>query len=378
MITPGAKRYDVILRNQYYLRELLEGVTLEDSLEEIAYRAIIRVSITDDFPEIGPGDEIRVSGVPFDGSGMVYLLHPGVIWECDSKDKGHKTLTVTAYDRTIYLQQSEDENILPAGQTASQRLRKYAADWQIPIASIPETGVALSKAVYRPRSIHSMIMADLKETVKKGGKMYRPRMTPNGLELYELGTNKTVWVLESNQNIKELNQLRTLQGAVTQAKVLGTQEKSRASQMNVKLNTDGMSDAELEEYIRKYAAGSTGKKAGGKKPKTKQDIPSPVLAIEKGETAKYGTIQKIIQDSEIKSVAQARKAAKEMLAGMQESFSVVAIDINTIRAGDMVRLNGLDLLVISVQHNLGSPGEMTVEVAWPDVVKRRVYGYGSI
>ena len=354
MITPGGNKYEVVLADRYYLRELVESIVLEDSIEEIAYRATIRLVVTPDMPAVGPGQACRVSGIPFGGSSMVYLLHPGVVWECESETSGMKHMSMTVYDRTIYLAKSEDEYLLPAGQTASQRLKKYAADWGIPVGNIPETGIPLAKAVYRAQSIYSMIMADLKETVKKGGKMYRPRMTPNGLELFELGSNPVVWSFELDQNVETLSQRRTLEGAATQVKVLGTERKAR------EVNTSGMT---LEEIGRKFGA-----EAG-----QQIELPSPVLAIEKGETSKYGTLQRVIQDSEIKTVAQAREAARRMLSGVQETFTVTAVDVNTIRAGEKVMLSGKELLVISVRHELGDPGHMMMELATPEYVQRRYY-----
>jgi len=331
MINPGLQKYEVVLANKYFLRELVENITLEDSLDEIAHRATVRLVVTTEFQQIGiaPGQEMRVSGVPFGGNAMVYLLHPGVLWDCESDAKGQKHLTATIYDRTIYLARSEDEYLLPAGQTASQRLRRYAGDWNIPVASLPDTSVQLSKAVYRVQSIYKMIQADLKETVAKGGQMYRPRMTPNGLELFKLGSNQTVWVLEANQNAEEINQRRYLEGTVTRVKVLGS---------------------------------------------APDDARSPVLALEKGEIAKFGTLQKVIQDSKITTAAAAKRAAKEQLSGIQETFSVQGIDINTIRAGDKVQLNNTGLIVTSARHELGSPGHMLLELASEGYIRRRYYG----
>lgn len=329
MINPGLKKYEIVLDNNYYLRELIESITLEDSLDEIAYRASIQVVVTDDLPEIEPGQEIRVSGVPFDGNTMVYLLHPGVVWDCNSNTQGVKHLPMTVFDRSIYIAKSEDEYLFPAGQTASQRLKKYCSDWGIPLGQIPDTEVALAKAIYRAQPIWSMITADLKETVDKGGEMYTPRMTPDGLELFKLGSNIPIWVLESGQNIEQVDQNRTLEGTVTQVKVLGNASENQRS---------------------------------------------PVLAIIKGETTKYGTLQKVLSDSKVTTAGQAKTAGQKMITGMQETVTVTGIDISTIRAGDKVSLNGWELLVASVRHDLGSPGHMTLELASADYIRGRYYG----
>lgn len=325
--------YEVVLQNKYFLRELVEGITLKDSLDQISYQGTIQLKIPASFPGIEPGQEIRISGVPFigegssDGGSMVPLLHPGVVWECSSTIQQTKHMTVTVYDRTIYLAKSEDECLFPAGGTASQRLRKYAADWSIKLGSVPDTKTKLKKAVYRPQTLYSMIMSDLKETVKAGGEMYIPRMTPGGLTLFQIGGNSTVWILEQ---LEEATQNRTLEGTVTRVKVIGSEDRS-------------------------------------------ENAPSKVLAVASGETAKYGVLQRIVQDENVKTASAAKKFAESMLTGQGQTYNVTCVDLNTVRAGDKVNFNGLNLIVTSVSHQLGDPGHMTLELATIDDVKRRYF-----
>ncbi|TMV48112.1 phage portal protein [Paenibacillus mesophilus] len=330
------RAYEVVLDNRYMLGDLIESMTLEESLDEIAYRATVNMMMPADFPGIRPGQEIRVSGIPYRGSDMVYLLNPGVVWECQNSYRGADRLEVTLYDRTIYLAKSDDEYLFPAGQTASQRLEKYAADWNIPLGQIPDTVYTLSKKVYRSQSIYSMIVSDLKETARKGGWMYRPRMTPNGLELFPIGGNETVWALEPGGNLESITQRRTLEGAVTKVKVLGKEDNPESA--------------------------------------------TEILAVETKETELYGTLQKVVMDSDITTVSEAVTAAKSFLAGIQETLSVSAIDVNTIRAGDKVELvgSGMELIVTSVKHELGRPGKMNLELASLDYVKRRCFLDGPV
>lgn len=328
--------YEVVLDNKHYLRELIESITLKDSLEQIAYEATIQLKVPAEGMQIEPGQNIRISGIPFDGNNMVYLLHPGVVWDLNSNTKGSKHITVVVYDRTIYLMKSEDEYFFKSGGTASQRLKKYATDWKIPLGNIPNISTKLSKATHRAQPIYNMITSDLQETVKKGGDMYIPRMTPAGLELFKIGSNKTVWNLEA---VEDVTQVRTLEGALTKVKVIGNAEQS----------------------------GKSG-----------PDSPSPVLAIASSpEIPKLGTLQKIVQDEDTKTAAAAKKLAQSMLTGVNETFTIRALDINTLRAGDLVRFNGLKLIVTSVTHELGSPGHMSMELASLDFVKRRYFlNYG--
>lgn len=320
--------YEVVLQNKYYLGGLIESISLTDSLDMISYQGTFNMKIPADFPGIEPGQEIRVSGTPFGGSSKAYLLHPGVVWECSSSVDQSKHMRVSFYDRTIYLARSEDECLFSAGGTATQRLKKYAADWNIKLAlSIPDTNKRLKKAVYRAQTIYNMIMSDLKETVKAGGDMYIPRMTPSGLGLFKIGSNETVWVLGG---IESSTQNRTLEETVTKVKVLGT--------------ADG-----------------------------KEDAPSKVLAIATGETAKYGVLQRIVQDDDVKSAEAAKKLAQSKLTGIGETYTVQCIDLNTIRAGDRVSWGGQQLIVTGVTHELGNPGHMTLDLTTLADVKRRYF-----
>ncbi|OMF14352.1 phage portal protein [Paenibacillus amylolyticus] len=324
--------YKVIVDDKYDITKLVETITLKDSLDQIAYQANIRlaVSASSGLPSISPGMAVRISGVPFGEKSMVHLLHPAVIWEVESSNSGTKRLSLTVYDRMIYLEKSEDEFLLPKDQTATQRLKTYAKEWKIPYATLPETKTKLSKAVYRSQTIFSMMFADLKETAKSGGEMYHPRMTPGGLQLFQVGSNAKVYELD---RLIDLTQMRTLEGAVTKVKVMAASESPSG-----------------------------------------KEVPSKVLAIEQNGVEELGTLQKLIEDDQVKSTTAAKKLAKSHLTGIQEIFTISAPDVNTIRAGDAVLLKGLKLIVMSVSRDLSAgPGTMTLELGTAEMVKRRYY-----
>jgi len=319
--------YEVVFDKRYDLTELIEDLSLEDSLESIAYCANIKLAVTPDMPVISPGQELRVAGVPFGKKKKENLLNPGVVWECHSVNTGRKHLTVTAYEKTIYLAKSDDERLMPAGQTATDRIKLYAKEWGIPVGNMADTRIKLARNIKRTQTIMAMILEDLKETVDKGGALYRTRMTERGLELVEIGGNPVVWELEA---IEDVTQNRTLEGAITQVKVIGPQES--------------------EEWVSK------------------------TLVVMSKDTEKYGTLQKLIMDNKVETVEQAKKVAAKTLLGLQETVSVNALDINTIRAGDRVRLNGWELIVMKVRHQLGNPGRMELELASEAKVRRDYLG----
>ncbi len=313
---------DVVLDDRYSLADSVESVSLEEGLQDIAARASVNLVVTSGFPILGPGQALQVfwAGKP---------IFDGVVWECSSVARGRKQLTVTAYDRTVYLAKSEDECLLPAGETAAQRLRRYAAAWGVGLGSVADTKVALAKDVRRSQSIYSMIRADLVETVRKGGGMFRARMAGRTLELAQLGANLAPWLLTVGQNVSEVSQRRTLEGSRTKVKVLG--------------QATGEELAEVR-----------------------------VTAL--GDTARFGTLQGLLQDSRITTPAEAKTAGEQALVGLQETLSVGVLGIEPIRAGDVADLDGVRHLVTRVAHNLApGPGRMSLDLASADHVRRLFY-----
>lgn len=345
MITPGIVSYDVVLQGGHFLREAVEKITLEERLDEIAYRATIDMTVPGDqytgMPIIKPGHEMQVIGVPFGSSTISHVFNAGIAWDVQIVNQQRRHWNVIMYDKTIYMAKSEDEYFFEEGTTASQRIRQIAGDWGLPIHSIPDTGQPLAKALHRAKNLWSIIQEALQETAEKSGRMWRLRMmpgtitttpkykfTPGGLELVELGKNDPVWVLEFESNLEQVTQRQSLDGAVTKVKVLGNASK---------------------------------------------DARSPVLGVVTGET-NLGTLQKVHTEHKATDAAAAMKVANNMLAGVQETVNVTAIDINTIRAGDHVHVEGWpELLAISVKHDCGSPGHMSLQLADVKYIRRRYY-----
>jgi hypothetical protein len=327
MITPGKNPYDVILAEQYSLRELIEEITIEESLDEVAARCSITLAVTPDLPGIVPGMQMAVHGMPFNGSGSVLFLD-GIVWTKNPSRRGREQLSLTIYDRAIYLAKSEDEYLFDAGQTATGIIRTITGDWNIPSDTIAETGVTLAKQVFRSQTLYNMLARTLRETAAKGGNLYRLRMSAENLELVQIGANKTVWMLESGTNLQDVSCQQSLDGVVTQVKVLGNAEEEGRS---------------------------------------------PVMAVVKRDTEKYGTIQKVVQNAKITNAGEAHKAGQQQLAGVEETYTATAIDINTLRAGDRVSLDGTELIVTSIRHRLGSPGQMSLDLASLETVRRRYF-----
>lgn len=334
IVTPGPCKYEVVLQDKYFLRECIQKLSLEDRLDEIAYSAKVTLAVPGDqftgLPIIKPGMEIRVSGTKFGESNYSYLIQPGVVWDVEIANKARRNWNLTIYDRLIYLAKSKDEYLWKEGEKASDRIARICGDWGVTVKDIPDTGQGLAAGTCRAKPLWGIIQDTLKETAGKSGRLFTVRMQPDGLEIFEIGTNKDVWVFEFGANLESVSQKQTLSGAVTKVKVLGKASKGERA---------------------------------------------PVSSVHTGETDKLGTIQEIISDQKAIDDGTAGAKAEGMLAGIQETVKVEAIDINTIRKGDKVIVDGWQdgLYVMSVRHELGTPGKMQMELATKEYIRRKYY-----
>lgn len=326
---------DLILKNKYKIQILSESVTLKDVIDGIAYTLNISLVETEELKSTGiaKGDSIQLYDSEF-GTGNYAQIFSGIIWDLD-KSKKSKKISITGKERTVVIEESDDERLWNDGQTADQRAKIIASDWEIPIGSFANTGIALAKDK-RKESLYSMIKKDLKETAQKGGKLYRLRMDTS-LNLIELGTNTPVYKLDNI--IDDLNEKDSLDGAVTQVKVLGKEDS---------------------------------KKSGGSD--EKELVLSPVIGVFKKDTENYGTIQKIIDDEKVDDYAKAQAKADCLFSTGETSKTISCRkDINTLRSGDNVSVYGEIVCITEITHNLGSAGKMNLTVMKIDDVRRKFY-----
>lgn len=313
--------YSVILRNSIKLDNLNLEISLSESIDSIAYTAHIRFVAPMDL-KFMEGDAIEIVKNMDPGKGTVFK---GVIWHKTTDTKHTKLASLICKERTIYIEKSEDEYLFKEGTTATQRAKQMCNDWGIPIGNFEDTKIPLAKSPPKIGTIYGMMLDDLKETAQKGGDLFRYRMQ-NKLDLIKIGSNKVVHNISNI--IESINQIGTLEGAVTKVKVLGKQE---------------------------------------------DDKKSPVIGVFEKDTSKLGTLQKLVQDEKIQDANTARKKAESMFSKGEGSILVKCIDIPEIRAGDKVEINGFYAYVTSVEHKLGEPGRMDLVLESLDQIRGKYY-----
>lgn len=322
---------ELYLRNDYKIELLSESVTAKESLDSIAYTLTVELAYTDELKALGisKGDSIMLYDTAYSLYGY-FMIFNGTIWEL-VKDEKNKKITITGKERTVHIEESEDEYLWSEGQTAGDRIAIIANDWQVPIGQIDDTKIGLAKGK-RKESLYGMMKKDLKETAQKGGSLFRIRMDEK-LDVLELGTN--IETYELSGIIDSLEYKESMDGIVTQVKVLG------------KSNSD--------------------------------DKLSAITGIFSQDTETYGCIQKIAQDDNIKSYSDAQNKSSTMFSTGEDSILVNCVkDINYLRAGNQISLYSTTFIISEMNHKFGNcntedPGSMSLVLMSWEGVKKKYY-----
>lgn len=318
---------DLILKNKYKISLHDTKATLKESIDSIAYTLNAQIIKNSELVTIGltKYDSIQL----YD---YTYLTHEykkmfdGYIYDIDESDS-EKTIDFTAKERTVNMEESEDEYSFPEGQTATKRVTQICNDWGIPIGSFLDTSIGLSK--YRSSStLFNMLWGFLKETAQKGGNLYKYRME-DSLNIIQLGTNSIIYKLEGIR--EESSKKSSLSGAITQVKVLGENKN----------NNDNI---------------------------------SPTIGVFSQYTDYYGTFQKIAQDSKVTDYSQAQEKANSMFSIGEEVWTFkCGKDIADIRAGDKVSLDRKDYYVTSITHDIGEDSMDIEAMESLDLIRSKFY-----
>lgn len=111
------------------------------------------------------------------------------------------TLAFSAYDMLQYLVKNQDVYVF-SNQRADQMIRRIANDFQIPTASIANTGHTIKSLVIKnDTSLYDIILKALKQTKSQTGRHYQLYSEKGKLGLRAWPDPSEVWVLETGVNI---------------------------------------------------------------------------------------------------------------------------------------------------------------------------------
>ena len=242
----------------------------------------------------------------------------GWIWTAYHRSQMDDNLfTVKCYDNLIYLQESEDSLYFSKGKSTKSVMSKICDKWGIKLNYSYNT-ITHGKLVLRG-TLTDIIMSDILETVRKRtGKRYVIYSQKDIMYVSSVGTNKKIYQITKKNNAVETRYEKTMDGMITKVKILG--------------NADKKSDK------------------------------VPVVATVKGDTKKYGTLQKLQTKGSDDSLKAAKKEAKATIKEHGEptrEYMVTATDIPWIKKGDTVyvdagHITGKNLIVTGIERSISN------------------------
>lgn len=249
----------------------------------------------------------------------------GWLWtEYHESDMEASELTLKCYDNLIYLQESEDSFYFSKGKRTKNVLTTICKKWGI---KLNYTYSSINHGKLPIKGSLSNIITDLLEKVRKRtGKKYVIESHKDVLHIKPEGTNKKVYQILRKNNATEVKWEKSMDGMTTKVKILGTVKKK---------NGDNVKEKEK------------------------------VMATVKGNTKKYGTLQKLQTKGSDDSLAKAKKEAKTTIkenGQPAQEYTVTAPDIPWIRKGNKVyvdagHITGKTLIVVGMDRKISNKGK---------------------
>lgn len=147
------------------------------------------------------------------------------------------TVTVTAYDRLIYLLKSKAVYNFK-NKTAEQIAQTICTHFKIEHGNLAATGIKQS-FIANNKTLYDIIMQAYTGASKQNGKKYIPRMKDDKLDVIEIGSSTSQLVLEDSVNLTDSGYSESIENMVNRVKIYDDKG-------NI------INNIENAEWIRKY------------------------------------------------------------------------------------------------------------------------------
>lgn len=242
----------------------------------------------------------------------------GWVWtDYHTSDMESSIIQIKCYDNLIYLQESDDSFYFSKGKSTKSVMNTICDRWGINL-KYSYSSITHSKLVLKG-TLSNIITADVLELVRKRtGKKFVIYSQKDVMYIAPVGSNKKIYHLLKKNNTVEVRWETTMDGMTTKVKILGNADKG-------------------SEKV-------------------------PVLATVKGDTKKYGTLQKLQTKGSDESLSAAKKEAKATIkedGTPKVEYLVQSTDIPWIKKGDTVyvdagHITGKNLIVKGIDRDISN------------------------
>lgn len=314
---PEYTAYIVSGSTKYNITPAIEEIDISDRQKQIAKCVTFQVmntKVAEDWLSSLLGVRNRVYMYADDGSENKEVFR-GFVWNRNYKRSGgDRNLQLKCYDNLIYFQESEHFAYFSAGKTTKDIFSSLCKSWGVKLKYTYES-ITHSKLPLRG-NLSDIFTADLLDLVKdRTGKKYVILSEKDVMEVKTVGSNTTIYRFTADQNAIQTYSSCTMDGMVTKVIILGKADDNERR---------------------------------------------PIEATVSGNTAEYGTLQKLIDRDENTSLKDAKKEAQSIIDENGEpkwEYELHAPDVPWIRKGDKVYVNAGDMsgyyIVTGINRTIG-------------------------
>lgn len=266
--------------------------------------------------------------------------------------------TLKCYDHMIYTAHNDETKIF-RNVKASQIIRELCTEFGIPVGEIDDTGVIISRLVFRKQSIYDMMIIALTKSRYTDGQRYWIRMDRGLLYVKKKTTPSRVFVLEYGRNLYGAGLHKSIEKMRNRIKLYGsaTADKSKFTEIASRnVNVDPLDNDDLILYV------------------TLED--SDLIQ-------KYGLMQHIETSATPEKYTDIEEYAKHLLKQLGKVHwegNISAPSLNTLRWGDAIYvyepMTGLagEYYVKSSTHTITpTSAMMQLEISFEDLLPEQLF-----
>lgn len=329
MVDMATVKYRVFVidskKHKYNITDYLEDLSWEEGKGEISMR--VTFTLRNDLTPKGHFIDIIQKGCLIlvtakDGSRKYTQVARGiVVTQSPTYQSSSHNFKFTCYDELYNLQKSQDNFYFKSGTGTKARVKAVMGKWKVPLGRYEGPDKKHGKKKYQNKYLSDILLDILEDAKKKGGRRCILRCSRGKAEIVPLGENSDIYVFLPNNTVATDREY-SIADLVTRVKVVGS---------------------------------------------SKDGSKSKAVATVDGHT-KYGIRQRIYTRGSDESVAEAKKAAKEILdesGHVKKEATVRSPDVPYLRKGDMVYVDVGAVegyyYIIGIMHDAGS-ASMTMEL----------------
>jgi hypothetical protein len=355
----------------YNLKNIVKSIEWSYDLDQASEKYVVEVTRTKGIADIvRTGNRVFIYGKRAYTDGLSYgPLKLGFILDEDINNDEGGTLNFSAWDVMSFLTRNKVSHILPDGQeTATEFIKRIGSLYNIPFGNVEDTVIKLGKQIYFNYTLYDIFVSVLSyNRAQDGTNRLFMRTNFDKIDLVRKKDPPFIWVLEQGVGHPSGKEFT---GNLFGSNASFSREKYR-NVVRVYARKDFDTDA--DDFFEDLLSGVESD------PGPKAEIPEKERQATDTDILKYGMLVESIalEENDILKATAFEQAQDvyDRVIREERSGTVVALNINTLRAGDpvyiydpSVGLEGKYYIKSGTHRVLPGQATMTLNIQYEDVL----------